>query len=430
MRDTDTNFPSDATPPHAPESTSSASGEVTVEKWVYGGRGLGRSEGQVILLPFVLPGETVRFEPQRTRPGLVEARLVAVTEPATNRIPALCPYFQVCGGCDYQHAPYAFQLEQKKRVLSEVFQRVGKFEAPAEIPVVFSEPWHYRNRAQLHVQNGQVGYHQTGSHRLCAITYCPISSPKLNQAIQSLQEMVRHRRFPNFVESVELFTNEDQVLLNVGAPAGTNARRVAKSFFGWAEEYIPGASTGALSYPAASETFRVSHHSFFQVNRHLIDALVEAALQNPDSGQPREGQSALDLYAGVGLFSIPLARRFQSVTAVESSLTGTRDLTFNAEQAGLHVTIARTSVDLYLQELQSAPDFVLADPPRGGLGKFMVKQLLRLLPRDLTIVSCDPATLARDLAPLLQSGYQLRRLILIDLFPQTFHMETVVHLGR
>jgi 23S rRNA (uracil1939-C5)-methyltransferase len=195
---------------------------------------------------------------------------------------------------------------------------------------------------------------------------------------------------------------------------------VARRFFDWAAELIPGMVTGAVDYAGR---FRVSSNSFFQVNRFLYDRLAEVATDGA------EGDTALDLYAGVGLFSIPLARRFRKVTAVEAGGGAVRDLQFNAERAGsTNLKSEQKSTEEYLAGCNKAPDFVLVDPPRSGLGKPVVERLLAVRPRRLTIVACDPSTLARDLAALVGGGYRIAKMTLVDLFPQTFHMETVVKL--
>ncbi len=392
--------------------------ELTIEKWVYGGEGLGRIDGRAVLVPRVLPGEVVRVSATQAKPGLLRAELLSVESASGQRVEPHCRYFGRCGGCHYQHAGYAAQLEQKVSVLREVFRRIGKIDAPEQIAVVAGEPWQYRNRAQFHLHNGQLGYREAASHRLCPIEECPISSPKLNETIGVLREMIQDRRWPRFVESVELFTNESEVQVNVV----DTQRPVARWFFDWCAEKIPGASAGVLEYKTANDVYRVGHRSFFQVNRFLVDALIGEALGDA------AGSSALDLYSGVGLFAIPLARRFSSVTAVESGASAVNDLQFNAERAGVAVKAVRTSVDEYLETAAQAPDFALADPPRSGLDKRNVRNLLRLRPKRLVIVACDPATLARDLAPLLAGGYAIRRMVLADLFPQTYHMETLVTL--
>jgi 23S rRNA (uracil1939-C5)-methyltransferase len=230
--------------------------------------------------------------------------------------------------------------------------------------------------------------------------------------------MIKDQRFPRFVRSLELFTNESEVQVNVREAD----RPVARHFFDWCAESVPGAAAGCLDYSAAGHQFRVGHRSFFQVNRFLTDKLVERALEGA------EGETALDLYAGVGLFSLPLARRFGSVTAVESGSSAAHDLEVNAARAALEVKIEKATVETYLEELTQPPDFVLADPPRTGLGKAVVRQLVRIKPPRLTIIACDPATLARDLGPLTAAGYRIQRLTLIDLFPQTYHIETAVDL--
>jgi 23S rRNA (uracil1939-C5)-methyltransferase len=394
--------------------------EITVEKLVYGGEGLGRLEGRAVLAPFVLPGERARVRGVAERPGLLRAGLLEVLAPAPERVAPECPYFMRCGGCHYQHAPYAMQLTLKCAILEDQLRRIGKIAPPAEIGVVAGEPWSYRNRVQLHIANGALGYRAAQSHKLCAIESCPISSPAINATIGILREMLTDSRWPRFVRAIELFTNETGVQLNVVEAD----RPVARRFFDWCAERIPGLISGVLDYQAAGHLWRVSHGSFFQVNRFLIDKLVETALDGA------EGQTALDLYAGVGLFSLALAKRFAEVTAVESGARAADDLRCNAERAGLALRVEQTDAEVWMEQLETAPDFVLLDPPRAGIGKRMVERLAQLRPPRLAIVSCDPATLARDLAGLVAAGYRIDRLTLVDLFPQTYHLETVTHLTQ
>jgi len=392
--------------------------EMTVEKLVYGGDGLGRIEGRVVLAPYVLPGERIRAEAAQEKPGLVRARLLEVLEATPARVPPPCPYFGRCGGCHYQHAPYELQLAAKRSILVEELRRLGKIEPPAEIEVIAGEPWGYRNRAMFHIEGRRLGYLEARSHKLCAIDRCPISSPKVNETIGALSEMLRDPRWPPFLRSLEIFTDEEQVQLNVV----DTARPVARRFFDWCAEKIPGLVTGALDYRGR---FRVGANSFFQVNRFLVERLVTAAVESA------QGETALDLYAGVGLFAMALAETFHEVTGVESGPTAVRDLQFNAERAGLaNLRAERNTTEAYLETMTRAPDCVLLDPPRAGLGKTVVHRLSELRPPTVIIVSCDPATLARDLAGLLSAGYQIERMALIDLFPQTYHLETVVRLSR
>ncbi len=388
--------------------------DITIEKLVYGGDGLARLDGRVVLTPFVLPGEQARVAVTSEKPSLVRGSLAELLAAAPERVAAQCAYFGRCGGCHYQHASYEAQVAAKVAILREEMRRLGKIEAPEEIPVVSGEPFGYRNRAQLHIEGKELGYREAQSHKLCAIEHCPIGSPRINEVIRVLRGMLQDSRWPRFIQSIEIFTNEEQVQVTVLE----TQKPVAKRFFEWCAEMIPGFAPGEIEYGE----FRVSGRSFFQSNRFLVNKLVETALDGVS------GESALDLYAGVGLFSLPLARKFQSVIAVESGSGAVRDLIFNAGRAGLQVGVEQNSADLYLEKLDRAPDFVLLDPPRSGIGKSGVKQLARLKPETVVIVACDPATLARDLAGLLAAGYALDRMTLVDLFPQTYHIETVVRL--
>jgi 23S rRNA (uracil1939-C5)-methyltransferase len=315
----------------------------------------------VVFAPFVLPGERICVQTWREQPGLVRAQTLEVLVPAPERVPAPCPVFGRCGGCHYQHAPYEYQLAAKRAILADQLRRLAKMEPPETIAVASAEPWGYRNRAQLHVDGARIGYRSAGSHRLCEIGQCPIASPKINDVVRVLTGMLRDSRWPRFVRSLEIFTDERQVQLNVldtGQP-------VAKRFFDWCAQQIPGLVETALDYQGR---FRVSRHSFFQVNRFLLDRLVELALEGA------EGDTALDLYAGVGLFSLALARVFKQVTAVESGSGAVRDLAFNAERAGLaNLRAGQQTAEEYLQKLERAPDFMLLDPPRAGLGKAVVR---------------------------------------------------------
>jgi 23S rRNA (uracil1939-C5)-methyltransferase len=383
--------------------------EVRIEKWVYGGDGLarvatteGQGAGRVVLIPYVLPGELAKIDANDD----VHASLVSVVEASDVRVAPPCPYFTRCGGCHYQHAPYEYQLARKVEILREQLRRVGKIDFPGEIEVVSGPSLGYRNRAQFHIEGSRVGYRAARSHELIDVAECPISSPKVNETLMLIRDRIHDPKFPKFVHSIEVFSNENEVQIN----AIEADRPVARPFYEWM------GSTVALQYG----DFRVSPRSFFQVNRFLIETMVENALRDAS------GDTVLDLYAGVGLFAIPLARCFKDVTGVESGSAAVRDLEVNAEKAGVKLRADQNRVEDFMTRLDKTPDFVLADPPRAGLGKSVVTNLNRLAPPRLTIVSCDPATLARDLAGL--SKYKIDRLTLVDLFPQTYHLETIAHL--
>ena len=373
--------------------------------------------GEVVFTPFVLPGEIVEAERTEARKHVQRARLLRVDAPSPDRMEPPCPVFGRCGGCQYQHAAYDAQLRFKRDILAETLRRVGKIEFDtAQIGIESAEPFGYRNRAQFHFESGRVGFREMNSRRLVAIEQCPISSPKINEIVAKLNRMVRDRRWPGFVRSLEIFTDERQVQWNVLE----SEQPAAKRFFDWLAEEVPGTVTGPLEYAVNEDLFQVNGTSFFQVNRFLLPRLAALAI-----GEAR-GVSAWDLYAGVGLFSLTLARRFERVVAVEAGRSA-GDLRHNAERAQSLVEVVGEQTEVFLAKAKKAPDFVLADPPRAGLGKAVVGRLAELRPAALVVVACDPATLARDLAAL-KAVYEIERITMVDLFQQTFHLETIVRL--
>jgi 23S rRNA (uracil1939-C5)-methyltransferase len=392
---------------------------IEIDKLVYQGAGLARLNGQVVLVPFVLPGEQVSVTTTRVKNGLLRGTLPQVLKPAPERTIPRCEYFANCGGCHYQHATYAFELQQKREILRETLRRLGGIAYENDIHVISGDPWYYRNRIQLHFSDGDSGFRKAHSHELCAITHCEISSPALNEAISKLQWATKQPEWPRFLHSLEIFSNETELQVNIVE----SNRPVAPRFFRWCETFLPSIVPGALEYSAAGHTFRIGRRSFFQVNRFLMDALVEEVVDQ------KEGARAVDLYAGVGLFSLPLGKRFKAVDAVERGGNAYRDLEWNIGRSGANVRALDASAEDFLRGLTDTPDLIVADPPRTGLGLDVTAELLRVAAPKLTVVSCDPATLARDLQKLVAS-YRIERLTLIDLFPRTYHFETVVHLER
>lgn len=425
--------------------------QLTIEKLVYGGDGLARmpadenGRGKAAFLPFVLPGEEVEAKLTEEKPGFARARAEKILKASPKRIDPGCPYFQTCGGCHYQHTNYEHQLEIKAAILKENLRRIAKLELDAELIIHSSPPWNYRNRTRLKVRvqpEFAVGYYKYNSHEFLPIEQCPISSPLINQAILALRQSGTN--IPD-VEEIELFANDnDSDLLaelhcfpNISEAA---ARKMAEEL----QRRLPQcvgvvafrratataepkaiAAVGAtdIQYKTDHATYRVSAGAFFQVNRHLINELAKVVTAES------KGQTALDLYAGAGLFSLPLARSFAQVIAVESSQTSQSDLAYNSPA---NVKTVRATVEQYLKDAPAklSPDLVVLDPPRSGLGENVVRGLAALRSPRVTYVSCDPATLARDLSGLLKAGYRVEQAHMFDLFPQTFHLETVLHLTR
>jgi 23S rRNA (uracil1939-C5)-methyltransferase len=329
--------------------------KLQIEKLVYGGEGLSRLNGEVVFTPFVLPGETVEVERTQARKHVQRTRLLRINEPSPDRVEAPCPVFGRCGGCQYQHASYEAQLRFKRDILAETLRRTGKIEFDAElIGIESGEPFGYRNRVQFHFERDRVGYREMNSGRLVGIEQCPIGSPKINEIITQLNRMVRDPRWPGFLESLEVFTDERQVQWNVLE----SRQPVAKRFFDWLADEVPGTVTGPLEYAVNEDRFQVGGTSFFQVNRFLLARLADLAI-----GDSR-GAAAWDLYAGVGLFSLPLARRFGRVVAVEAGRSA-GDLRHNAERVQAPVEVVTEQTETFLAKSRTVPEFVLADPPRA-----------------------------------------------------------------
>ena len=399
--------------------------KLEIDKLVYGGDGLARHDDGAVFVPFVLPGETVEVELSSRSAGVrrgIDAEWISRSD---RRTEPPCPVFAKCGGCHYQHMPQDLECSYKVEILRETLRRIGGIRWDADIPVVGSEPLGYRNRTQIHFarqgRTSQAGFLAARSHRLVATHNCAINSPKLNELHRMIERMGSDHRFPSSLRTIEFFTDEDQVQVNLPRRSGPLPKRFwAKSagVFG-----VDGPGT-PLQYRCGEDVFQVSGRSFFQVNRFLIHRLAALAV-----GQA-EGRLAVDLYAGVGLFTLPLARRFREAVAVDSSPTAMRDLRFNARRAECSVRAVHMDVDAFLEGFSDQPDLIVADPPRTGLGAAVVTQLVRLAPPRLHLVSCDPATLARDLKLLVAGGFALRDLQLVDLFPQTYHIETVAILER
>jgi 23S rRNA (uracil1939-C5)-methyltransferase len=429
--------------------------QLKIEKLVYGGDGLARlaadtnGPGKSAFIPFVLEGETVETKITEEKRSYVRARLDRVVEPAPGRIAPACPYFQRCGGCHYQHTSYSHQLKIKSAILKETLRRTAKIELPCELQIHPSSQWNYRNRTRLKIQTSPefaLGYYKFRSHELLPVEQCPISSPLINQAVTSVWREGLAGKVSAAVREIELFANSDDTSLLAEIycakeTARAEARRIAGGLSGLLPnaqgvavfEQLPEnsfgdprhlASTGAesLLYSTARFEYHVSAGSFFQVNRFLIDPLVDLVTQGVS------GKVVLDLYAGVGLFSAILAQSFAQVIAVEASRGSFDDLRRNC---GQKVKAVGATTEKYLaQALGLRPDFVVADPPRGGLGGNVARGLAKLGGPRITYVSCDPSTLARDLRSFVSLGYRIEGAHLIDLFPQTFHIESVFHLAR
>jgi 23S rRNA (uracil1939-C5)-methyltransferase len=438
--------------------------ELKIEKLIYGGEGLAHFDGSTVFVPFVLPEERIAAAPVEQKKKFVRAKVERILEASRERTAPPCPHFGVCGGCDYQHIPYDAQLRYKAEIFRETLRRIGRIDWGGEVVTHASPPWGYRNRAQWKIRpnegttasvggngegakNLQAGYFRANSTALCAVKECAILSPLLLKTLQTFREALAGGLMPRSLREIEVFAGEDdsKLLLTAtfaGFPpaAGALAEKfrdilpdiASLLFHDPTRERMELFGPGFVEYTTSQRAYRVGHFSFFQVNRFLVEELVRQVAEKEEGGD-----LALDLFAGVGLFSAPLAQRFKRVVAVESNPAAVRDLEANISRnlvetgSGARGSIEARAGDVerFLEKCKDNPELVLLDPPRAGLTPEATKQLARIAPARITYVSCEPPTLARDLAALL-GGYEICEAHLFDLFPQTFHMEAVVRLRR
>ena len=433
--------------------------KLQIEKAIYGGAGLahqteGSAAGQAVFVPFTLPGELVEARLLEKKDSFAEALLVQVLTPSEDRIQPACIHFGECGGCQYQHAAYSAQLQMKTAILQETLNRAGLNALPV-IQMHAGEPWAYRNRTRLRVAEWdatlRAGYNRRGSNEFLPIHECPILAPLLWRATEAFlrvaaEDSTAARLVRNVLE-VEFFTTADekklQMTIFVGksqvglkalceqmqelVPELTSATSSLLSFAGsrrrtQSPHQLESWGAEGLSYRAASEDYWVGQGAFFQVNRFLVDELIRIVIVG------RRGSIAWDLYAGVGLFSRALARTFQHVVAVEAAAN---DLAKSFQGPGRRAVEATTVEFLRSAVFQrERPELIVMDPPRAGVGAEVCALLERISAPEIVYVSCDPVTLARDLKLLAGSGYNLAELHMVDMFPQTFHLETVAILRR
>ena len=425
---------------------------VSIEKLVYGGDGLAHDGERTVFVPFVLPGEEVRVALKAQKKKLVWANPVEILKPVDSRITPRCPHFKTCGGCQYQHIETTEQVRLKTGILKETLSRLGGVRWNGDIREHTAAPYEYRNRAQWAVRSAMpraLGYFLPESSKIVPVDECPVLSPLLAETFQRLQDFARSNSLPGDVQEIEAFaeSSDKKLALNVAFDKFTQSPATLHKFFKDAFPQIESlllldqkknrfelSGPGFLMHKAGGFDFRVSHLSFFQVNRFLIEDLLQSVVTG------RKGSLALDLYAGVGFFSLPLAKMFDRVISVDANLAATRDLAVNAEAAGLSVTSHNVHTEEFLKTFDEKPDLVILDPPRSGLGQAASAKLAELRAAEIVYLSCDPSTLARDLAVLLQTEripaqtkpsapkYEITSVQLFDLFPQTHHIETLVHL--
>jgi len=382
--------------------------DVTIEKIVPNGFGLAFAENLTVFVPLSARGDQLRVRVNQLKGKTAFAEIVEILKSSSDRIEPRCPYFGQCGGCNFQQMTYAAQLEAKVGIVQDCLTRIGKINYEREIPIVASpRDYEYRSRAGWHLDSRErkFGYFQRKSHDIIDVETCPILVSELEQTLKSFRENPPWESFWSKIVEVEAAT--------AGGETSVYSAEIIEP-------------TREISFTANGEKYFYDATSFFQGNPFLIEPLIEIALKDAS------GKTALDLYCGVGLFTLPLARRFETVVGVEGGEQAIDFAKKNAEDARLsNIKFHREDVSDWLKEnakdLKNL-DFILLDPPRAGTEKEIIENLLRLKPKQISYVSCEPSTLARDLKVLCDNGYSIDSITALDLFPQTHHVETVVRL--
>jgi 23S rRNA (uracil1939-C5)-methyltransferase len=383
--------------------------EVEIERLLPGGVGLAHAEGLTLFVALAAPGDRLRIKIDRVQGKVGFASIVEILKPSPVRIEPPCPYFGRCGGCDFQQLSYQTQVEAKVEIIRDCLHRIAKIESPGAIRITPSpKEWRYRSRAnwQVDVPGKLLGYFERGSNRVCEVEYCGVLAPELEETLETIRRETKAENALPSPRSIEAVVGDDGISV---APS------------------IAGFSPGIIRRRIGSETYYFSAETFFQVNHDLLEPVIAEAIGNA------KGQYAIDLYSGVGLFTLPLARRFARVSAVEAHPRAVEFARRNLAAAKLeNVEVAMLDVAEWLKHSRPFEplDFLLLDPPRVGCENAAIAGILGLRPRRIAYVSCDPATLARDLKKLVgdEGGYTLDSVAAFDMFPQTHHVETVARL--
>jgi 23S rRNA (uracil1939-C5)-methyltransferase len=382
--------------------------EVEVERILPGGVGLAHADGKTVFVALAAPGDRLLIDIERQQGNVFFASIHEILVPSPVRIEPPCPYFGRCGGCDFQQLNYETQLSAKVEIVRDCLHRIAKLEQVPEIAMHRSpDEWRYRARAtwQLDREKETLGYYERASRRVCDVADCAVLVPELQSTLAAVRS-TPWQEFPSDLKHLEIARGEGGVSLT---PEFADFH------------------TRELELRVGGEVYNYNAAAFFQVNQQMLEPLIDYSLKDA------HGNSALDLYCGVGLFTVPLARRFQHVVGIEANPVTSRFARRNLQRAELgnaQVVSGKVGEWLNTTKVKISPtDFVLLDPPRAGAESVVIKGVLALQPRQISYVSCDPATLARDLKKLIAGGYNLDSIASFDMFPQTHHVETVARLS-
>jgi len=415
---------------------------VRIESVAFKGYGVARINGKVVFVPYTVTGDEAWIEITEEKKTYSMARLNEIIKPSPWRVNPPCPYFGTCGGCQWQHIDYLIQVEQKKEILAETLKRLGGMnEIPPVVVVPSPKPYDYRIRVQLKVKAKAMGYYQERSHRIVDIERCPISHPLVNRIIKEIRG------------DLDALSGMEEIEINVSPEERSGVLLFhSHSYDQRAESFMKGLLQSQatlrgiaitqgdrfrfLGDPALNFTIplskerdtrelklRISPGSFSQVNPEQNQRLIQTVLQFSEVNQE---DRIVDLYAGAGNLSLSLAMEAREVLGIEENRMAFEDAQVNAERNGIkncHFIQGKVEEALLNWKRETA-DLIVLDPPRTGC-KTILDQVVRLKPVKIVYVSCEPTTFARDLGLFSERGYTLKRLSLIDMFPQTYHMEAV-----
>jgi len=409
--------------------------EVTIERILPGGFGLAHADGRTIMVALAAAGDLLRVRVDRVKGNVSFASIEEILAPSPSRVEPPCPYFGRCGGCDFQQMNYQAQLDAKAEIIRDCLRRLGRVENIPDFQITPApDPWHYRSRAQWQydVVRQKLGYFESGSRNVCDVAECAVLAPQLQDTLKSLRDRMTGGSLPE-ARDFRAVIGDDGVSM---APSVRGSSPTVRE---GSDSLIESENVRDITRTIRGESYRLNAESFFQANDGLMPNLIDAAIGDA------KGATALELYCGVGLFTLPLSRRFSHVIGVESDIAAAKFARDSLAGAGLtNAEVSTRDVGVWLDDvkrhdlsrlseksataLQGQIDFVLLDPPRVGAESRVIAGVLGLKPRRISYVSCDPATLARDLKKLIAGGYQIASISAFDMFPQTHHVETVVHL--
>jgi 23S rRNA (uracil1939-C5)-methyltransferase len=416
--------------------------KTKIEKLVSGGHGLCRLDGRVVLVPYSAPGDEVLLEVAPTRRGVGWGSIRRILAPSPSRVSPFCPQYTQCGGCQLQHISYPDQLEHKRLIVEDALRRLaGLKDADVDSCIGSPAPVAYRNRVRFHCHRGKIGFHKSRSRTIVPLEHCPLLSGNINTCLKQISSVISGRHVEGLSEIQMTEGTDSRVVLMLEMDSASDA-----GFTGDLQENVAvsgaavrihhrrnllwGEDRSAIS--VEGRTFRIGQGSFFQANTRLLSVLIQEVL---DTVGTRDIETGVELYAGVGVFSIMLSDRVRNLVAVEWNRDAAEDALVNLkahriENVEVMTASAEDATDLLLSR-NIRPGLVVIDPPREGLSKTVCHKLIQMSPQQLIYVSCDPATLARDIKYILASGaYRLEKIKPLDMFPHTSHIECIASLVR